>query len=170
MAKAKSGSGKSEKIKDPEAPKGFDVSIGREKSIGWVSKTPGNTVTGRLISRHEYKRRSGKVGAYYQIELQESCLINVDNEDAEDVIDEATGEVVLPPPVKMDPGVIVNLDEPKAMEDLKKAIDMISRGAIVDVWTGFKGKEDNRSGEGQHWVIYPPKLRIVKQPTKSADF
>ena len=159
MARKNAGNGVNGKH-DPQAPEGFDVSVGREKSDGWIAKEPGNVFQGRLLGRHEYKRRSGKLAAYYQILLQRGCKIQIVNEDELDEEGNATVQVI-----EGKEGMIVNVDEVKALEDLRGAVEKISRGAEIDVWSGFKSKEPNRSSEGTHWVLYPPRLRVVKQPT-----
>lgn len=151
---------KNGKQQDPQAPEGFDVSVGREESTGWVSKIPGTIVQGQLLGRHEYKRKSGKLQGYYQVKLMVPCKVQIESDE----VDEDTG-LNKREDIEAPIGSIVNFEENASMKDLASAAEKVERGAVINLWTGYKAKEPNRGAEGNHWVMYPPRLQIVKGPT-----
>lgn len=133
------------------APAGFDVSIGREQSDGWVFKKEGNTVQGRLLGRYSFRGEDGRERFYYQVKLEAPCeIIPYTEEEAEAV-----------EPVTVGKDSVVNVDESAALEALEtKASD----GGIYDVWFVYKAKTKSKSGPGGFWPVIGPKLRVIKAP------
>ena len=137
------------------APDGFDVPIGKSEAKGWVAKAPGNVVCGKVLGKHQYKRKGGEVASYYQLELILPTLMNPSDGDGDDDQPEMVEAAV---------GTIVNLSENKALEDLSACMDIIRKGGEAAVWTVFIRKDPNRSSEGSHWVMAPIKMKVLKQP------
>src|SRR5687768_14863202 len=65
------GDRRAPKTKD-ETPQGFDTRVGRERGDGWLKKTPGQVIVGRLLGRHSMKNQRNDDGTYrvfYQVRL-----------------------------------------------------------------------------------------------------
>lgn len=131
-------------------PDGFDIMAGRELADGWAMKEKGNTIQGRLMGRFTM----GEDRAYYQIKLDKPTKAITGRGDE-------TAEVVLPP------GKVVNVDESKAMEDLRKYAE---NGGVYDVWIMYGEKQKTPDG-GSFWpIINGPRARQVKAPPKFDKF
>lgn len=129
-----------------EAPAGYDISVGRQSSDGWAKKFEGQTINGRLLGRYSFE--SGKdERAYYQIKLYSGCKA-------------ITGKGTDTKEVDLIENQIVNVDESKAMEDLKT---YATNGGIYDVWLQY-GKQDVDS---KFWPVIGPKLKQIKAPPKA---
>jgi len=131
-------------------PDGFDIMAGRELADGWAMKEKGNTIQGRLMGRFTM----GEDRAYYQIKLDKPTKAITGRGDE-------TAEVVLAP------GKVVNVDESKAMEDLRKYAE---NGGVYDVWIMYGEKQKTPDG-GSFWpIINGPRARQVKAPPKFDKF
>lgn len=136
-----------------QAPAGFDISVGREQSEGWVVKEEGNTVLGRLLGRYSFRGDDGRERWYYQVKVEQQVKILPYSEEPAEKVE----------PVIASPGAVVNVDESAALEDLEsKSND----GGVYDVWFSYKAKTKSKSGPGGFWPVHGPKLKIVKAPPK----
>jgi hypothetical protein len=146
MARKKNGA-------EVQAPAGFDVSVGREQSDGWVVKKEGNTVLGRLLGRYSFRGEDGRERWYYQVKLDGPCEILPYTEEEGEKVD----------PIVVGKDAVVNIDESAALEALEpKSND----GGVYDVWFSYKAKTKSKSGPGGFWPVHGPKLRVVKAPPK----
>ena len=130
------------------APDGFDVMAGRELADGWAKKEKGNTIQGRLMGRFTM----GDEGrAFYQVRLDKpSKAITGKGDETQEVL--------------LEKGKLINVDESKAMEDLRK---YATNGGVYDVWIcyGEKQKTDN----GTFWpIVNGPRVKVIKAPPKEA--
>jgi hypothetical protein len=129
-------------------PDGFDIMAGRELADGWAKKEKGNVIQGRLVGRF----KMGEDRFFYQIKLdKETKAITGKGDD--------TSEVVLKK------GQMVNVDESKAMEDLRKYSD---NGGVYNVWIMYGEKAKLPDG-GSFWpIVNGPRVQMVKSPPKVA--
>lgn len=132
-----------------KAPDGFDITVGRQNSDGWARKGKGFTIQGRIINRID----QGDDKAFYQILLHKECFAVTGKGDE-------TKEITLKE------GQIVNVDESKALEDLKK---YATNGGVYDVWIMYGEKQQLASG-GSFWpVVNGPRVRMIKKPPVTKD-
>jgi len=161
MAKAKNRSSGG-KAKEIEAPAGFDINVGRERGEGWFVKEEGNTLLGRLLGRNEYKNKRGKLRAFYQVQLEQSCKIQIENPDFNSEADEDDDNKEFIESEGM-PGMIINIDEFKKLEDLK---EYTRDGGVYDVWFVMGGKMDLGADQEMWTLKAGPRIKVVKQPER----
>ena len=131
-------------------PDGFDIMAGRELADGWAMKDKGNTIQGRLVGRFTM----GDDRAFYQVKLDKPCKAITGR-------GEETVEVVL------QPGNLVNVDESKAMDDLRKYCE---NGGTYDVWIMY-GEKQKLEGGNTFWpIVNGPRVKTVKPPPKFDKF
>ena len=142
------------------APEGFGINVGRERGEGWVKKEKGNEVMARIIGRHSYKNRQGKMRAYYQLKLLKPCKVEIDDPESDE--DDVNAPRVT---VMMEAGKIVNLDETAKFADLES---YTKNGGTYDVWFVYGAKKDIGNGQTM-WDVTGPKLRVVHKPSETPD-
>lgn len=141
----------SNEIAPVAAPDGFDISAGRTMGDGWMKKEKDNTVFGRLMGRHELDDR-----AFYQVKLNAPCKATTGK--GEEIKD-----------VTLQAGQIVNVDESKALQDLKKYARYMDHGGVYDVWIKL-GDKVKLDGGNTFWpVIDGPRLKQIKAPKIPKD-
>lgn len=136
----------------PAAPEGFDIKIGRERGDGWLAKKEGVVVMGRLLGRHEFKGKGGKMRGFYQILLSQGTTAMVTDPDDEEAVSVE---------MELKEGQILNVDEIKKLEDLRP---YVKDGGTYDVWFALGAKID--IGENSMWKVYGPQLKIVSRPAE----
>lgn len=131
-------------------PDGFDIMAGRELADGWAKKEKGNVIQGRLLGRFTM----GEDRSFYQIKLDKPTKAIAGRGDE-------TQEVTL------EAGKLVNVDESKAMEDLRKYAES---GGVYDVWIMYGDKQKTPDG-GSFWpIVNGPRAKQVKAPPKFDKF
>jgi len=97
---------------------------------------------------------------FYQIELQKPCKVQIDNPDFNEDEDESDDNRAY---IEIDgePGMIVNIDETKKLEDLRTAV---KNGGTYDVWFVID-KKIELDNDQTMWQLIGPKLRMVKAPS-----
>lgn len=131
-------------------PDGFDIMAGRELADGWAMKAKDNVIQGRLIGRFTM----GDDRAFYQVKLDKPCKAFVGRGDE-------TQETVL------QAGQLVNVDESKAMDDLRKYAE---NGGTYDVWIMY-GEKQKLEGGNTFWpIVNGPRVKQVKAPPKFDKF
>ncbi len=157
---------------ESEVPAGFDTRVGRERGDGWLKKTAGQVIVGRLLGRFGMKGQTnddGSVRVFYQVQLAEGCKMVKDGKEVEGVFamwqnpdnKDDKQEVVLTA------GQIVNIDEHKALEDLGP---YTRNGGIYDVWMKYLA-EDPIPGKKNRtfWRMKGPHLKTIKPATRRPD-
>jgi len=162
---------KGDKKTDNEVPSGFDTRVGRERGDGWLTKSAGQVVTGRLLGRHTMKGQvndDGTFRTFYQIKIaKESCFIDSNGKSQPGVKaifqdeDKEKHEVIL------SEGQILNVDEHKALEELSP---YTRDGGVYDVWFKYISEDKlPRSGRrnATFWRLKGPFLKTLR-PAKYA--
>lgn len=162
MASKKDRKAKARQEKEIDAPDGFDINVGRERGEGWIVKEEGNEILGRLLGRNEYKNSRGKTRAFYQIQLERSCKIQIENPDFNEEADEDDDNKEFIESEGM-PGMIVNVDEFKKLEDLK---EYTRDGGVYDVWFVMGGKIDLGPDQSMWTLKAGPRLKPIKLPER----
>jgi hypothetical protein len=161
---------KKERDTDNEVPSGFDTRVGRERGDGWLAKSAGQVVTGRLLGRHVMKGQvndDGTFRTFYQIKIgKESSFLDSSNKIHPGVKaifqdeDKEKHEVILIE------GQILNVDEHKALEELAP---YTRDGGVYDVW--FKYLSEDKLTRGRRnatfWRLKGPFLKTLR-PAKYA--
>jgi hypothetical protein len=130
-----------------DIPSGFDISAGRVMGDGWAKKEKGNIICGRLLGRHAMEDDR----AFYQVELSYPCKAFQGKGDD-------TQEVTL------QKGDVVNIDESKAVQGMRKYIQFMDHGGVYDVWIKY-GEKQKLDGGNTFWPIENgPRLKEVKKP------
>jgi len=133
--------------KKSDAPDGFDISAGRVLADGWAIKEKDNVICGRLLGRNSMNDDR----AFYQIKLTHSCKALTGKGD--DTIS-----------VVLQPGNVVNVDESKAMDGMRKYIQYMEHGGLYDVWIKY-GEKQKLDGGNTFWpIVDGPRLKEVKKP------
>lgn len=144
-----------------EVPKGFDVRVGRERGDGWLKKSAGLVVFGRLLGRYIMKGHEnddGTARVFYQIRLGEGSQVSAVFQDEET---KEKKEVILTE------GKILNVDEHKALEDLEA---YAKDGGVYDVWMKYV-EQRKMSGKGNRtfWDMKGPFLKTIKPGRPHAE-
>jgi len=153
---------------DDEVPAGFDVRVGRERGDGWLAKTPGQVITGRLLGRFRMKGQMNDDGTervFYQIKLGKGCSYGAGGDSKPGVRANQTDENKEKHEVILQEGQILNVDEHKALEEMSP---FTRDGGIYDVWFKYV-RESPIPGKGNRtfWEVKGPMLKTI-QPAKHA--
>ncbi len=163
--KTKNGNGNGKKSEEQyQAPDGFNINVGRDRGEGWIKKVEGNVVQGRLMSRTEYKNKRGQTRAFYQIKLSSKCQIQIENPDFNEEADEDDLNTTMIDS-QGEPGMTVNVDEFKKLEDLKA---FTRDGGIYDVWFVMGGKIDLGGDQTMWTLLAGPRVAIVQAPSQES--
>ncbi len=153
--------------RDDEIPEGFDTRVGREQGDGWLVKGPGAVVSGRIIGRFVMKGRGddGKQRAFYQIRLNDLAGVysgtknqsalkgtKKDPDDQDENLD-----------VELTTGMIVNVGEHKALEDLSP---YTRDGGVYDVWFRYVSEDKIPNTRHTFWRVKGPVIKTLKPATR----
>jgi hypothetical protein len=140
-------------VEDVAIPDGFDTFAGRVMGDGWMKKEKGNVCQGRLLGRNEMDDGER---AFYQVQLDKDCkAITGKGDDTKEVI--------------LKKGSIVNIDESKALHDMRKYAKNLQWGGVYDVWILY-GEKQKLDGGNTFWpIINGPRLKQVKAPKIPKD-
>jgi len=171
MANEKNGDKSSDEKKpregaDNDVPAGFDVRVGRERGDGWLQKTPGQVIIGRLLGHYTMKGQMNDDGSYrsfYQVRLGAGCSF-VDGgksvPGAKAVFQDEDKEKF---DVILTEGQILNVDAHKALEDLSP---YTRDGGVYDVWFKYIAEEPVKGGRRNqtYWRLKGPVLKTLRPP------
>ena len=165
--------GAGRKKEDDDVPAGFDQRVGREQGDGWLKKTVGQVIQGRLLGLFTMRGESNKNddGTYrrfFQVKVHKDSYY-LDSESGEQVSGvlanwtnpedkEDRREVTLTH------GQIVNIDAHKALEDLEP---YVNNGGVYDVWVKYVS-EDPLPGRGNKtfWRVKGPHLKTLRPASR----
>ena len=134
-----------------EAPDGFDTSIGRQMADGWFVRSENAICQGRLLARvpNGIDKNSKKEKFFYQIKLQKKCKATTGSDKDGDKQE-----------VDLEVDQIVNIDESRALEDLK---ELATTGGVYDIWIKFGAKK--KVDKGWFWpIVDGPRIKVIKSP------
>lgn len=150
---------------EDDVPAGFDTRVGRERGDGWLLKSEGQVVQGRLLGRFYMKGQQnddGTTRVFYQIKLDKGCIYMKNGERIEGVRANFTDpESKEKSEVILKPGQILNVDEHKALEDLSP---FTRDGGTYDVWFKYL-RESPIPGRGNRtfWELKGPHIKTISQ-------
>lgn len=150
-------------------PKGFDIKVGQEQGDGWLVKTSGQVIIGRMLGRYAMRgvtKKDGSARVFYQFLLMAGCTYVRGGKTLPGVLanqkdESGKAEVVL------GVGKVVNVDEHKTIEELGP---YTRNGGVYNVWFRYVEKKGLARGGGESfWMLEGPHLQPVKPATRKPD-
>jgi len=157
-----------DKRQDEEVPAGFNQRVGRERGDGWLSKSEGQVIQGRLLGRFTMKGQvndDGTFRVFYQIKLDKGCSYVKEGTRFDGVRANITDDNKEKREVILTAGQVLNVDEHKALEDLSP---FTRDGGVYDVWFKYV-RESKLPGRGNRtfWELKGPNIKTI-EPAKYA--